>query len=176
MNKFYVMINGKQEGPFTAQEVHSRNLDSSTYVLLNGTSNWKKISETPELLVIETTTNSNPPIPHPQPPTQASNKKGMFNNPFSFEGRIRRTEYGISYILYFICAVIVNVIMTAGGEEAYILGLAYIPLIWFFLAQGAKRCHDRNNNGWYQIIPFYFLWLLFAEGDLGYNDYGVSPK
>jgi uncharacterized membrane protein YhaH (DUF805 family) len=176
MNKFYVMINGKQEGPFTAQEVHSRNLDSSVYVLLVGTSNWKKISETPELLVTETTTNSNPLIPPPQPPTQASNNKGMFNNPFSFEGRIRRTEYGISFIIYFFCALIINLIIQAGGEEVVILGLAYIPLLWFLWAQGAKRCHDRNNNGWYQIIPFYIFWLLFAEGDLAYNDYGVSPK
>lgn len=98
----------------------------------------------------------------------------MFKNPFSFEGRIRRTEYGISFIIYVIIAVIVNAIMQDGS--AAIIGLAYIPMLWFCWAQGAKRCHDRGNNGWYQIIPFYALWMLFAEGESGINEYGLNPK
>jgi uncharacterized membrane protein YhaH (DUF805 family) len=44
------------------------------------------------------------------------------------------------------------------------------------LAQGAKRCHDRGNSGIWQIIPFYGLWMLFADGDLGRNEYGANPK
>ena len=35
--------------------------------------------------------------------------KGMFNKPFSFKGRIRRLEYGISFIIYFIWYMIVEV-------------------------------------------------------------------
>ncbi|WP_420150236.1 DUF805 domain-containing protein [Spirosoma sp.] len=99
----------------------------------------------------------------------------MFKNPFSFEGRIRRTEYGISAIIYAIPATIINAILQA-DEGAAIIGLAYIPLIWFFWAQGAKRCHDRGNSGWYQLIPFYFFWLLFAEGEQRPNQYGPNPK
>ena len=29
-----------------------------------------------------------------------------------------------------------------------------VPYFWFIWAQGAKRCHDRGNSGWFQIIPF----------------------
>ncbi len=47
---------------------------------------------------------------------------------------------------------------------------------WFFFAQGAKRCHDRNNSGWYQINPVYFLWMLLGDGDEYENDYGKDPK
>lgn len=54
--------------------------------------------------------------------------------------------------------------------------LVYIPLIWFLIAQGAKRSHDRGNSGWYQIIPFYILWLLFADSESGGNEYGLNPK
>ncbi len=54
--------------------------------------------------------------------------------------------------------------------------LVYIPLIWFLIAQGAKRSHDRGNSGWYQIIPFYGLWLLFADSESGKNEYGLNPK
>ena len=32
----------------------------------------------------------------------------MFSNPFSFDGRIRRTEYGVSFIIYAFVAVIIN--------------------------------------------------------------------
>ncbi|WP_449437398.1 DUF805 domain-containing protein [Pedobacter steynii] len=49
-------------------------------------------------------------------------------------------------------------------------------LVWFMLAQGAKRCHDRNNNGWWQFIPFYGFWMLFVPGDVGDNKYGPNPK
>jgi len=63
------------------------------------------------------------------------------------------------------------------GEEAAILGLAYIPMLWFLWAQGAKRCHDIGHSGWYQIIPFYMLWMIFAKGEEGIqNKYGVNPK
>jgi uncharacterized membrane protein YhaH (DUF805 family) len=54
--------------------------------------------------------------------------------------------------------------------------ISLIPMTWFLLAQGSKRCHDRNNSGWYQIIPFYTLWMLFAAGDVKENSYGESPK
>lgn len=51
-----------------------------------------------------------------------------------------------------------------------------IPMLWFMFAQGAKRCHDRDNTGWYQLIPFYVLWMMFAEGDTSANNYGEFPK
>lgn len=96
----------------------------------------------------------------------------MFEAPFSFEGRIRRTEYGISMIIYVVAAFIMNVLVT----QSLFFFIFYIPILWFLWAQGAKRCHDRNNSGWFQIIPFYGLWMLFAEGDSGPNDFGDDPK
>jgi uncharacterized membrane protein YhaH (DUF805 family) len=102
----------------------------------------------------------------------------MFKNPFSFDGRIRRIEFGLSYIIYMICYVAILSLIGAGnGNDMFaIFGLALIPCLWFFFVQAAKRCHDRNNNGWYQLIPFYVFWLLFAESDYGENDYGDNPK
>lgn len=106
------------------------------------------------------------------------NSKKMFRNPFSFKGRIRRTEYGLSYLIFliyvFLLDVFSNIILMSFLSFCWLILL--IPMSCFLLAQGTKRCHDRNNSGWYQIIPFYELWMLFAEGDAGDNDYGESPK
>jgi uncharacterized membrane protein YhaH (DUF805 family) len=99
----------------------------------------------------------------------------MFKTPFSFEGRIRRTEFGLSYIIYIVAAGIISALMEI-SEATSFLGLGFIPVIWFLIAQGAKRCHDRGNSGWYQLIPFYVFWMLFADSDIGQNEYGLNPK
>jgi uncharacterized membrane protein YhaH (DUF805 family) len=99
----------------------------------------------------------------------------MFKQPFSFDGRIRRTEFGLSYIIYIVAAVVIGALMSIDGSFS-LLGLLFIPAIWFLLAQGAKRCHDRGNSGWYLLIPFYVFWMLFADSDIGSNEYGLNPK
>ena len=97
----------------------------------------------------------------------------MLKAPFSFSGQIRRSEFWISYLLQFpllfVWAIISN--MNEG------LGLlALVPFFWFGLAQGTKRCHDRGNPGIFMIIPFYGLWMLFADSEPGTNEYGPNPK
>ncbi|MDD4759155.1 MAG: FHA domain-containing protein [Lascolabacillus sp.] len=99
----------------------------------------------------------------------------MFSNVFSFEGRIRRLEYGISNIIYAVIAFIINQIVENNYEMNWIY-ITYIPLMWFLIAQNTKRCHDRGNSGWFQLIPFYGLWLLFAEGEKENNRFGRNPK
>lgn len=114
-------------------------------------------------------------VEHPAP----NKKQRMFSNPFSFEGRIRRTEYGISLILYIVPAFILNIYLDKTedpGSELLIALLVYIFIQWFLWTQGAKRCHDLGNSGWFQIIPFYFLWMIFAVGEPGINVFGRNPK
>jgi uncharacterized membrane protein YhaH (DUF805 family) len=100
----------------------------------------------------------------------------MFKAPFSFNGRIRRSEFGISFIIYAICYLILKGIMEFGSNGDGILGLAFVPIIWFIWAQAAKRCHDLGKNGFWFLIPFYVFWLLFQDSEVGFNDYGASPK
>lgn len=100
----------------------------------------------------------------------------MFKNPFSFEGRIRRSEYGITLIINAIASQIILAIIRASNGDAAILALAFIPMALFGWAQGAKRCHDIGNSGWWQLIPFYSLWMIFQDGQPGLNEYGVNPK
>ena len=106
--------------------------------------------------------------------------RGMFLRPFNFfKGRIRRTEYWLSMFIFYGYAFTVGFVegflgITDNTEAIFYLLL--IPGYWFLWAQGSKRCHDRGNTGWYQIIPFYFLWLFFADSEEGINEYGNNPK
>ncbi len=96
----------------------------------------------------------------------------MFKAPFSFEGRIRRTEYGISVIIFIILIILIEFL----ADKAQFLELLFFPLLWFIIAQGAKRGHDKSKEGWYQMIPFYVFALVFIVGDKTQNRYGKNPK
>lgn len=110
----------------------------------------------------------------------------MFKNPFSFNGRIRRLEYCLSYAVYvgylMLAAFVVGIMKKTGilwVDEDKMSGVWFLmclPAIYFLTAQGAKRCHDLGHSGWWQIIPLYVLWMLLADGKIGGNDYGPNPK
>lgn len=101
----------------------------------------------------------------------------MFKNSFSFEGRIRRKEYLLSYLIIYAVVFVCGFFSELLEIQGAITGLIFlIPILWFSLAQNAKRSHDIGNSGWFQLIPFYKLWLLFVDGNVGVNKYGTNPK
>ena len=175
---WYYSRNGNQIGPFELSEL-VKQIEGDTMVWREGIE-WTTARMLPELSSY---------FPAHSPQTNASSSsygsvqmtaqndvvpppKKMFSAPFSFDGRIRRAEYGISLIIYVVAFSFLK-------EMTYsfsIAALGYIPLLWFLWAQGAKRCHDRNASGWFQLIPFYVFWMLFAEGDANTNSYGPNPN
>jgi hypothetical protein len=94
----------------------------------------------------------------------------MFEKVWSFSGRIRRTEYGISIIIYYF------VLAFTSELPGLISSIAILSAIVFLLLQGSKRCHDVGVNGWYQLIQFFFIYLIFGKGIEGENEYRTNPK
>ena len=196
--KKYFYSNGKEKfGPFSFEELKNENITKDTLIWFEGLEDWKSAKEIGEFEEIfklipppiipekfnlkDANTKSEgqfvgAEVTNNNTSAQNHKRRGMFSNSFSFSGRIRRTEYGITFIIAAILITFINVLTEESYELAWLF-LAYIPIYWFFFAQGAKRCHDMGNSGWYQIIPFYALWMIFAKGEEGIsNKYGINPK
>jgi uncharacterized membrane protein YhaH (DUF805 family) len=202
----YFFYNGTdREGPVSLEELKNKEIKLDTLIWYEGLSDWKSASEIDELagifVAIPPPINKQPnrsyvsdtndvnkatsvQINEPQninitdttsSMTNESSQQAMFSNIFSFEGRIRRSEYGFTLIIYVIIWLVIGSIARRSGDVEFI-ALAYIPMVWMLWAQGAKRCHDLGNSGWWQLIPFYVFWMIFEDGEAGINQYGSNPK
>jgi uncharacterized membrane protein YhaH (DUF805 family) len=179
MKKYFYSKGGEKEGPVTLEELIQISIEPKTLIWHEGLDDWKLAESVEELKSLFELTPP-PIVPEiddriiPKPTTSIRKKQRMFSNPFSFNGRIRRTEYGISFIITVILATLVNDFVKSGRFP--LAGMANIPLYWFFFAQGAKRCHDYGKNGWWQIIPLYPIIMIFTIGSIEMNEYGINPK
>ena len=94
----------------------------------------------------------------------------MFNNPLSFKGRIGRIEYLISFIVFCVFAIGLNLIVNQANSN--ILSFVKLFISYFFIAQGAKRCHDFGMSGWFQLIPLFVIYMMIKKGKEGRNRWG----
>lgn len=116
----------------------------------------------------------------------------MFRNPFSFRGRIRRTEYAISMICLIVGVYISSALFAffavlffhqadfdgwLGWTVVAVFLFAVLGFaIWFYLAQTAKRLHDIDAPGLFCLAYGIALALIFIDGTKGPNRYGAMPK
>ena len=117
---------------------------------------------------------------------------------FSFEGRISRSTWWMKYFLPILGITIgIGILDMIVGVEFFLLepdpftgypGLVIgllsliwmLPYLWISLAAGAKRLHDRNHSGWWQLlwlVPvlgwiYLFVVLGFLRGTVGPNRFG----
>ena len=111
----------------------------------------------------------------------------MFKSVFSFEGRINRREYLLSFLIFaagvtIMDSIVISILAGYMDTETYapvahlISLIACAPFAFFYFAQGAKRCHDISTSMWWQLVPFFGLLLVLKKGDLTRNEYGANPK
>ncbi len=117
-------------------------------------------------------------------PSLEVNWKSLFS---SFNGRIGRKAFwiGIGIIAaasVAVQAVVFSVVNYSDVEMASMV--ASLLFVYPLLAVGAKRCHDRNKSGWWQIILIFPLigaiWMIYELGILPTendgNEYGPNPQ
>lgn len=112
---------------------------------------------------------------------------------FSFEGRVSRSTYWLWYILpVIVISIAFSFVDPITGTFFYLapevpLGIintvVSIFLLWPMIAAGAKRLHDRDQSGWYQLlylVPivnliWWFIFLGCLKGTDGDNRFGPDP-
>jgi len=115
------------------------------------------------------------------------NTKNTKNSYTTFEGRLNRLAYCIMGLkllgAYIVVCVIVGLISKVSEELAIVLfGIAGIGAIICNFSLTVRRWHDLNRSGWWTIALFIpwvdlvvGLYLIFAPGTKGANDYGEDP-
>jgi uncharacterized membrane protein YhaH (DUF805 family) len=176
MRKYYYSNGVDRVGPFTLGELKLvGGLTAETLVWYVGLSDWIRAGDVAELseLFAPSVVRGGVYAPTSLP---SGVEQPMFADPFSFEGRIRRLEYGLSLIISTVVIVLGTLLF---GNSTFGLFMKLVIIIianCFAYAQGCKRSHDTGESGWLQLIPFYGIYLLFAEGNKGSNEYGPNPK
>jgi uncharacterized membrane protein YhaH (DUF805 family) len=116
--------------------------------------------------------------------------KAVFSKYATFEGRARRSEYWWFVLFNLIVSIILTVVfgggrgMGAGG----MMGGGLLANIWSLamllpsLAVGARRLHDIDRTGWWQLIWFipvigWIVLIVFfaSRGTAGTNRFGADP-
>ncbi|MDR1552949.1 MAG: DUF805 domain-containing protein [Prevotellaceae bacterium] len=113
----------------------------------------------------------------------------ILENPvFSKESRITRKKYayffmaGILYAIVFMAFQILfpdfhlPEFIEKNKYSMAIFGILIFSPFLILVAKSVQRCHDLGVNGFYQLIPFFFLFMLFIKGQNCPNRYGKNPS
>ena len=104
----------------------------------------------------------------------------VISNYTAFEGRARRKEFWMFFLINLIISAILQVIdFTVFGIDNELNPISTIYSLAVLLpniAVSIRRMHDINKSGWYMLIPIYNIVLFATEGDRGENDFGSDPK
>jgi len=131
MEKYYIMVNGEQQGPFTAQEIINKGFSNDSYIFNKGLSDWKKISEVSDFSSFEKKNEIEPQtISNP-----SSENKTILNNndiPFSFKKLLLIILSIIIYIvvLWILIALFVGINFVVFGKETGLFSALGITSFW----------------------------------------------
>ncbi len=104
----------------------------------------------------------------------------------SFLGWNMLMSFSVILLVFLIGLFAPGLFNTAEGAEnisipgLIMMGILYIVLIYFSFIFTIRRLHDRNHTGWLSLLMlvplvnlFLILYLFFARGDEGINNYGL---
>lgn len=106
---------------------------------------------------------------------------------WSIQGRIGRVRYlayvmTMTLVIYLVAGLIIGGLHTINPAVAMLGATAVLPALAVSFITSIRRLNDLNQSGWLSILTiipmvnmFIMLWLLFAKGTAGANDYGPAP-
>ena len=101
---------------------------------------------------------------------------------FDFTGRAGRPEFW--YFVLFVCIVqaIIVIVFNSSQQAINVLsGVADLAFLFPLLAAGARRLHDTDRSGWWQLIQaipligiIVLIYFFCLRGDAGPNRFGPA--
>ena len=106
-----------------------------------------------------------------------------FKNYVKFEGRSTRAEYWWWFLFVTIVVVGLNVVDGIIGAAGILGGIFQLLVFLPGIALGARRLHDIDKSGWWQLLWIAVLigWVILIiwyvkQGDNGPNSHGMDPR
>jgi uncharacterized membrane protein YhaH (DUF805 family) len=108
-----------------------------------------------------------------------------FQNYANFNGRAQRSAFWYWALFCFIASIVLGFVDMAifGSEGVPLLqGLFGLATLIPYLAVGARRLHDTDRSGWWQLLHFIpiigtivlIIWMA-SRGTPGDNRFGPNP-
>lgn len=109
-----------------------------------------------------------------------------------YHGRMNRKPYFLGDVVFCFTYTLITKLLIFFGEVYYsdfldllitgLLLLSWLMFVIFISFWAARRLHDLNYSGWYQLLGLVpiiniilGLFMLFKRGTQGPNDYGPDP-
>lgn len=106
-----------------------------------------------------------------------------------FSGRARRTEYwmySLFNLIFLSIAIMLDHLMGWAAPNigfGPLYGIYTLSITVPSIAVSVRRLHDSGKSGWMVLVgaipligPFWFLYLMLRDSDIGENDFGPDPK
>lgn len=107
---------------------------------------------------------------------------GPYKQYADFKGRANRQKYWMFYLFYILAYIALSIIDGVIGTGGLLAGIYALVSLIPFIALTARRLHDINKSGWWQllilipIVGFIVLIVFYATvGTNGDNRFGADP-
>ena len=112
---------------------------------------------------------------------------------YTTDGRLNRLRYFKYQVILTILSALVGAMigfasgLLTGGDPTSMLFTVPTGICSFIASIGGimlsiRRLHDLNKSGWFMLLSLvplvnviFWLYILFAPGTTGWNDYGADP-
>lgn len=89
----------------------------------------------------------------------------LLKRPFNTQGTICRHQYMVSILMFLVGSQLL-LFIGAQLHLDYDSFFLMIPAYHFLIVQGIRRCRAMRKSGWFQFIPFAFIYMLIKETEL----------
>jgi uncharacterized membrane protein YhaH (DUF805 family) len=112
--------------------------------------------------------------------------ESFFKKYFDFKGRSSRSEYWCAYLFILLVAAGLGFVegmlgFSAPTDVSILASIWQLVILVPSIAIVARRLHDTNKSGWWQLIIFTIIGIIpliywmCKGGDEGGNTYGSNP-